>query len=1824
MATSFKLTIANINKLTEIGLKPASAKVIEELLKAKKPLDRTNLEAGGLSTEEIYILNAETTSGKDEHVPEIKRGIIKIKGVDDKSGFSLVVRYEFIQEKDDVENIIVNEEVYSIVSGQARFEYDDKIAPEVFRLLVKSPGGDFVKIKIEASEGLELDCKKAELGKKDIEVTEIIKLITTEKKPVSVTKLKGRLLSKSSSRKLEKIQIVIQVSVNDNPQENNFFPVCYAVTEQDGYFFTSQIEIIPSDLEKIKAARALIGLPQVTSQNIRLIEQDINGNKILTLPEKIILFIDDEESDNKKDEDDCGCDCKNLDFHDIKALEEFSFYSVVRTTEPLIEAYEISDVKKIDLKEIVSDKELKGILGGYILPPSAINNFIIKNGPITKTNASNLLNIAKQYQQIDNVKAASRIKEPKFKRGRIDLDGNNEIDWDDKPTIYQSTSIAHGHLLHFKQEWFNDGYTIGDLLYSLPLAPGQKKQIVVFDWDRKDSASNTQQLDYQESLYNSLSRDRDVNEIARASVSEHTRGDSSANTWGVGGGIGGVIGSALIGVAGGFGKSSSSANQDSSRNSTASSLQHINDRTVQSASSVRSQRATVIQTVSQGERFQVSAEVVANYNHCHAMTIQYFEVLRHFEIRTRLADVQECLFIPLKLSPFDRKKALRWRDILSQFMNKRLLLPGFNALERYDDAVEKCGVGNSECIDKHYDDLGIPDKWYAEEPLQYIEGELYLEFQIKMPQILPDVTETLASTGWSAFGGLLGGGSLQSLFEAEVKNESRKDEAFAKHVGPKVADSIINGLQFHAVKNGQSGSSKLLPLDATLLSDFRNRARLNVSLRMKGAFDGTLKREDIDFVKISFSSSLTPSSISSLDTLIRGDYVRIIVHSGSMRYRTQSLHEYLFRDSNIKNDLRINDTVNIFSPLSEKALKRPRLDDVELSNALLHHLNENIEYYHQCIWLKMDAQRRFMLLDGLIAPGKGKGRSVASVVENKLIGIVGNCLVMPVAPGFQLDPTLDDSIDLFEHYYEKPKDPLHISLPTKGVFAEAVMGKCNSCEKKDETRFWRWEESPIPDSPTTINPVSTPVPQNVQPNLEAKDFPTPIVNMQNAPALPDPQGYGALTTMLSNPNLFKDITGLAANQSNALGAMQSSLAAAQKFASMAKELESQKINQQQSDSIIDAIKNSGLPQETQNKLIQDHLEQRIDGGASKKAEQVAENKKNEPSAMGIAKDAEAKGKPVKAETQDKEGNTQKVEVGAGKQGEQILAEAKGYYQLLKQKPDKPNSCWAVAATIMMSWKKAKELTVEEVLTEAGDSYLIKYQGDDTLRTSEKDGFIEALNMMAEPPASYTLQEYIAMLNAYGPLWITTDVSEEEGEFSPHARILYKITGTSPTDESTAKFHFKDPTPNAEKNEQGESFETFLKKYEQMVTDDDSENLTLQIVHFKDLMGTGEGAGTPAKLNLTIKWTGVNNGDLDADVEVKSEGTLLGSGAGDGSATILVDWKSKYSITITPRFNSKPDTNPDKMYVKTTESKNNTASKTNGDPANLTLNIKLKVNRWNFTHVLTSWTKEGVVRAKAEDVVTKTFLGKKVTINKLVESRVISTQAAFNALPAGELDRIKLSILKIGSRTLRTMTGTEGIFSNHSLGCALDVNENMSSKQNHHFLESTEQKLLVLVQEVVREQVPGWSTFDIVADRGIRQLDASDHFTREFPNWLYMYANDLAPEDSDDNLAEIPGPNYYSVPRLQRMIKALDGKKLKEKERLKPLFQTVIDFQQILTTWISGVNISGVWLTGMICLDRKFLEIMLANGWSWGGDYNSLRKDYMHFEDMNAVRLIKTP
>lgn len=1145
--TKPRINFGDFSGLKEKGVSPTSlASLRNAIALGARIHNRADLVRIGIPAEEADLIAGNSSLSTEP--PSVAVTVDITVTPTELFGYTLGVQREVIG-TEDLDEVLLP----VIPPGTVRYSYDSATTGGLFTVFAKSPGGDFVESTLDGAKATHHTVKKAELGKKPIKVTPVPEVENAKNLPAAAepllppARIKGRLISGNPKVSAEKRQIVIDAALKDNPADGDFFPVCYAETETNGYFFTSQLLFRePGDFKQLTAARARVALAPTLTIPIRLDPVTRAKGK---LPDRLILFFETEvmEGGGEHTEGACG-ECTDLNFHEKKVLDEFSYYTVVRTTEPLIETYEIDDVDEIDLDDLLDDLDegVRGALSGLTVDRRLMVGFIARNKTVTKQNLGTLL---------DNIRAdAVRRKVlalPKIHKGRVHLDSSNEIDWDEKPTVYQAVSVAHGHLLHFKQEWFHDGYSIGDLLYSLPLAPGQKKQIVVFDWDRKESAANVQQLDYQESLYNSLSRDRDVNEVARATLTEHLRGSSEASTWGVGGGLG--IGAiipievpigALLGVAGGFGTGSSSASQSASRTSTASSQQHIADRTVQAANSVRSQRSTVVQTVSQGERFQVSAESVANYNHCHAMTIQYFEVLRHFEARIRLADVQECLFVPLKISPFTPKKALRWRDILFRCLRKRFLGPGFDALYRIEEERESA-------TENYYDQIGLPRDRFAEEELEYIEGELFLEFQIQRPR--NDEEDEFLEANWLLWSVFLG--NPREFYDRFLRNEAERDAAFARHAGPRIAEAVFEEIRFYAVKNGPGVVSRRLPVDATLLSDFRNRARLNVSLRMSGPMI-PIKREDIDYVKISLDGATANSDI--LRNLTNDRSVRIIVHSGSMRYRTRNLHEHLFHETNIKNDLTLDgDDVRVFCPLSAKALRRPRLEDVDVSNELLHHLNENIEYYHQCIWSRMDPQRRFMLLDGVVAPGRSNGRSVASVVENKLIGITGNCLVMPVAPGFRLDPVLDEKVDLFEHYYEDPRDPLHVSLPTKGVFAEAVMGRCNSCEFKEEERFWRWEEAPIPDSPTSINPITTPTPQVVQPELTPKEFPSPIISLQNAPTLPEPQGISALTELLANPNLFRDITGLTENQKNALAALQASLTSAEQFGKGAQALTGQ-------------------------------------------------------------------------------------------------------------------------------------------------------------------------------------------------------------------------------------------------------------------------------------------------------------------------------------------------------------------------------------------------------------------------------------------------------------------------------------------------------------------------------------------------------------------------------------------------------------------------------------------------------------------------------------------
>lgn len=914
---------------------------------------------------------------------------------------------------------------------------------------------------------------------------------------------------------------------------------------------------------------------------------------------------------------DLGTGCVDLSAPN-RTIEEFTYRFVIRTSEPRVKALTLGRRPTVP-KDLLSD--LLGVsLASEALAPRSLAAGRAAAAPLNldAKSAKHLIR-ADRPPALAAVSRAAWLSEVTGVKdvidaglretiGRTELDADDAIDWDESPTVHESIELAHGHVIHMREVWRADGYSLGDLLSSLPLAPLQRRRVAVVDWERRTESERAESLEFEEHIEAFLARDRDVSEIVGSRLHEETAGGSRSTTWGAAGGIGaGFIGTGFGifgGVAGGYSSSKATAWQRSARDFSASSFQRLQDRLSQRSSALRDQRSTVVQTVAQGETMRAETEVVANYNRCHAITLEYFEVLRHFLVTHELANVTECLFVPFPLEQFDRGKALRWREPLGRHLREPRLRGGFDAIRRVAD---------------NWVGWDFPEARYSQEAPESVEGELRISFVLPRPRDAADGAFQWAE--WQPYRNFFGM-DLAELFRRALqpKTPQERDVAFRTEIAPQIAENLVGALRFAYVTSG--GGEVEVPLDPTLVSRYAEGVPLYVSLAPRGALP-QVPREDIAYVKVWFDGVELPPD------------ARVIVHAAKGRYRAAHSGAVLFDAPRLLDDLGAGDPATVPTPLTQAEKRDPRAEDRRLADRLVAHLNDHLEHYHQAIWINLDAQRRYMLLDGIIVPGLD-GASVASVCSNELLGVVGNSLVLPVAPGRRLDPTLEVPVvgtngdgvpvELRDAYAADAPPPLRVSMPTRGVYAEAVAGQCNACEHPDDSRYWRWSTEGLL-APPLIEEVSTATRAEDEPALKPTELPTPLVNIQNAPAVPPPAGLAGAFDLLAAKDLFADVTGLEGSQKNAMAAFEASTAAAAALGQEAGKLASQNELGRNAERMVDRIAQARaddlLPPDVAEELTRSALEGLIgedrqksgapekDDAAKKALEEAAKAKKGE-------------------------------------------------------------------------------------------------------------------------------------------------------------------------------------------------------------------------------------------------------------------------------------------------------------------------------------------------------------------------------------------------------------------------------------------------------------------------------------------------------------------------------------------------------------------------------------------------------------------------------------
>lgn len=630
----------------------------------------------------------------------------------------------------------------------------------------------------------------------------------------------------------------------------------------------------------------------------------------------------------------------------------------------------------------------------------------------------------------------------------------------------ESIELRAGYVFDYTTEWFSIGHSLGQLIYSLPLAPGEVVKLAFVDWSRSDSASRTEDTGFSESLTHDQLRDRLLTETVQATLTEMQHGHSfmAGAALSVGGAYGGVA-AGLTGAIGG----STSTNEDT-REVTGKTMQHISDAFHQASTAMRELRSTVIVQSTQSEKANLQTRVVANYNHSHSLTMLYYEVLRHYRVVTRLLPLRHALLV-------DYSSMVNALDSIDNILLNRKLLESAilddRILDCFDAAIRaRCAQAK---LDKAIQQS--PQQPPGNPDANLFFTKFFLNFQTGSPEresapmhvnlLRNDGAEVrliMSTPGFSS--------DRSYLHNPGDRNftQSKKD---VFEVTPEIPTAARWGdiFGFRVFLVGGSGA---LAIDHFfvdgLASDGEFKHLCDVGLFEIGTDNEALNADVV------FPVQQPPPPPPPPPSLPPG----------------------------------------------------PTDEDLCCVDILSRHFSGNKAYYNRVLWLNEDPNARANRFDGISVNGapllniienralEVSGNFVAFPV-NPSVELSNSRFNRMFNPDNLPQPQPDDT------FIEQL-----LTLPTRGIFGEAKLGHCNASEIIDKIneRFWDWQKSPIQFTPPDITGVDASSRAKSPEGLTPTPFPQSLVNIVNPGSLPDPTELSGALKVLGTPGIFRDQSGL--------------------------------------------------------------------------------------------------------------------------------------------------------------------------------------------------------------------------------------------------------------------------------------------------------------------------------------------------------------------------------------------------------------------------------------------------------------------------------------------------------------------------------------------------------------------------------------------------------------------------------------------------------------------------------------------------------------------------
>jgi len=690
-------------------------------------------------------------------------------------------------------------------------------------------------------------------------------------------------------------------------------------------------------------------------------------------------------------------------------------------------------------------------------------------------------------------------------------------------TVPMAASLGLGYVLWLSQRWTFSGLGLGDLVYSLPLAPGEQQQVAVFERRDTSTVFESEFFSEQEAMTQVALADTSTNATFDSAFQEAASGgsqfqtDSSSSSWG----------GSLILISGGGGSSSSSGSSSQwlqgQRNTTQQASQTTHSAAENQANARRTANRTGMRLASSSESMGITTKTIGNHNHAHALTMQYWEVLRMYDVTTAVDGLTLTCLVPMQIVRFmPPGQPLTLTESTTPSTRQAVL-------DRYSSVIKHLDVLQQAVPRRFGHGLTLLSQFVAD-PSAMVEGE---------NGVAEDVIQIRLT------------GSFLSCETVSVAAVTRRNT----RVGPVQLSPTV------------AGQPPILPPDTftsreDLVAWLLNQ-RQNTSTILQGnlALLPSLNRSDIigfeitrSFRTVSYTLwSAELQALANLQTIFGSNAtweaaaMQAALNPDAVKRTTVTLMpselesslggpvvsffyaaiEELDSGGNVlpalPHETYANDTLaNTVLPPQPFPLPAIQIAPVlryheilEIEKAI-HHIVRNTTLYSKAIWMSMTDEERAILLDGYTIGVPSGGVTDASqlvpllnCVQNKVLGVFGNSLIMPfiipqdVAESMNLDPAqLQQALLTYQqNNYISPHST--IALPTRGVLGEAVLGHCSSAEKIDLTRFWNWQDSPsdtapgigMVQMPTTTPPLTTGV---TAPN-SLTNLPPLINNLITAP-----------------------------------------------------------------------------------------------------------------------------------------------------------------------------------------------------------------------------------------------------------------------------------------------------------------------------------------------------------------------------------------------------------------------------------------------------------------------------------------------------------------------------------------------------------------------------------------------------------------------------------------------------------------------------------------------------------------------------------------------------